>query len=137
MENTAKAIMASVDYRLSPEHRLPVAYNDAMEALRLRAIEEENGVEALKIQGLILCQALFGDTKRTGSELRPENNPFIPLCVTSTDLMWELALPIGANRDHEYFNPRAGNVVEKLDKMREHGWRVLVSGNGGDRSLHS
>ncbi|KHN23052.1 Carboxylesterase 1 [Glycine soja] len=103
----------------------------------LRAIEEENGVEALKIQGLILCQALFGDTKRTGSELRPENNPFIPLCVTSTDLMWELALPIGANRDHEYFNPRAGNVVEKLDKMREHGWRVLVSGNGGDRSLHS
>ena len=94
-------------------------------------------MEALKIQGLILCQALFGDTKRTGSELMPENNPFIPLCVTSTDLMWELALPIGANRDHEYFNPRAGNVVEKLDKMREHGWRVLVSGNGGDRSLHS
>lgn len=62
--------------------------------------------------------------------MRLENNPIIPLY--RTDLMWELALPIGVERDHEYCNLRAGNWVEKLVKMKEHGWRVLVSGNGSD-----
>ncbi|CAJ1952585.1 unnamed protein product [Sphenostylis stenocarpa] len=165
MANTAQAIVASVDYRLAPEHRLPAAYDDAMEALRwigksedewlrqyadyskcyvtgnsagasiayhagLRAIEEVNDLEPLKIQGLILRQPFFGGTQRTESELRLEHNPLIPLCVT--DFMWELALPIGADRGHEYCNVRAGNGVEKFDKMRELGWRVLVSGTNGD-----
>ncbi|RDX82788.1 Carboxylesterase 1, partial [Mucuna pruriens] len=98
----------------------------------VRATEEANDLEPLKIQGLILRQAFFGGTQRTESELRPESNPFTPLCVAVTDLMWELALPIDANRDHEYCNFRTGKGVEKLDKMRELGWRVLVSGNGGD-----
>ncbi|TKY45086.1 Carboxylesterase 1 [Spatholobus suberectus] len=165
MANTAEAVVASVDYRLAPEHRPPASYDDAVEALRwigrsqdewltqyadyskcylmgnsagatiayhagLRAAEVVNDLEPLKIQGLILRQPFFGGTQRTKSELRLEHNPLIPLCVT--DLMWELALPIGADRGHEYCNLRAGNGVEKLDKMRELGWRVLVSGNGGD-----
>ncbi|WVZ14079.1 hypothetical protein V8G54_011645 [Vigna mungo] len=163
--DSAQAIVASVDYRLAPEHRLPAAYDDGAEALRwigncedewlrqyadyskcylmgnsagatiayhtgLRAVEEVNDLDRVKIQGLILRQPFFGGVQRTESELRLDNNPLIPLCVT--DSMWELALPIGADRDHEYCSVRAGNGVEKFEKMKELGWRVLVSGNNGD-----
>ncbi|KAL2334556.1 hypothetical protein Fmac_015769 [Flemingia macrophylla] len=194
MANAAEVIVVSVEYRLTPEHRIPAAYGDAMEALRwigrsqdewltqcvdysmcylmgssagppsltmqvterrsyiqtcqkimeamyvlghdkfvltgLRAIEEVNDLEPLKIQGLILRQPFFGGTQRTESELRLENDPIVPL--RASDMMWELALPIGADRDHEYCNLRAGNGVEKYEKMKELGWRVLVSGNGED-----
>ncbi|WVZ14380.1 hypothetical protein V8G54_011946 [Vigna mungo] len=193
--DSAHAIVASVDYRLAPEHRLPAAYDDGAEALRwigncedewlrqyadyssvilweialeklslitqlqcvngvdqhgelvenlrkekegtefcflasLRAVEEVNDLDRVKIQGLILRQPFFGGVQRTESELRLENNPLIPLCVT--DSMWELALPTGVDRDHEYCSVRAGNGVEKFEKMKELGWRVLVSGNNGD-----
>ncbi|KEH26541.1 putative carboxylesterase [Medicago truncatula] len=166
MAETVEAVVASVDYRLAPEHRLPAAYDDAMEALSLirssddewltkyvdfskcflmgnsaggtiayhaglRVVEKMNDLEPLKIQGLILRQPFFGGTNRTESELRLENDPVFPLCVS--DLMWELALPIGVNRDHEYSNLRVGNGVdEKLAKIKDHEWRVLVSMNGGD-----
>lgn len=87
-------------------------------------------LEPLKIQGLILRQPFFGGKERTKSELKLENDPILPLCVT--DLMWELALPIGVDRDHEYCNLRVGNGLQKFDNIRDVGWKVLVSGNGGD-----
>jgi acetyl esterase/lipase len=166
MADTVEAVVASVDYRLAPEHRLPAAYDDAMEALSLirsskdewltkyvdyskcylmgnsagatiayhaglRVVENVNDFEPLKIQGLILRQPFFGGTNRTESELRLENDPDFPLCVS--DLCWELALPIGVDRDHEYCNPMVEiDVDEKLDKIKDQGWRLLVSVNGGD-----
>nr|ACJ85261.1 unknown [Medicago truncatula] len=166
MADTVEAVVASVDYRLAPEHRLSAAYDDAMEALSLirssqdewltkyvdyskcylmgnsagatiayhaglRVLEKVNDFEPLKIQGLILRQPFFGGTNRTESELRLENDPNFPLCVS--DLCWDLALPIGVDRNHEYCNPTVGNDVdEKLDKIKDQGWRVLVSINGGD-----
>ncbi|KAI5444683.1 hypothetical protein KIW84_013095 [Lathyrus oleraceus] len=96
----------------------------------LRAVEVVNELEPIKIQGLILRQPFFGGKERTESELRLVNDRIVPLCVT--DLMWELALPIGADRDHEYCNLRVGNGLEKLEKIRDVGWKVLVSGNDGD-----
>ena len=154
MANDAEAVVASVKYRLAPEHRLPAAYDDAMEALHwiktsteewlrryvdysnryvmgnsagatiayhagLRAAVEVDHLEPLKIRGLILRQAYFGGTNRTGSELRLVDDPVFPLCVN--DLCWELALPVGVDRDHEYSNPTTGNGPEKLEKMREVG----------------
>ncbi|TKY45087.1 Carboxylesterase 1 [Spatholobus suberectus] len=163
MSATVGAVVASVDYRLAPEHRLPAAYDDGVEALSfirssneewlteyadysncyllgnsaggtiayfagLRAVDCE--LEPVKIKGLMLRQPFFGGTQRSGSEVRLENDEVVPLSVT--DLLWELALPVGVDRDHEYCNLRAGKWVGKLGRVRELGWRVLVSGNGGD-----
>ena len=96
----------------------------------LRVTDTVRDLEPLKIRGLILRQVFFGGVQRSESEVRLENNESFPLCVS--DLAWELALPVGADRDHEYANPRAEKWVGKLGRVRDLGWRVLVSGNGGD-----
>ncbi|KAF3433074.1 hypothetical protein FNV43_RR24176 [Rhamnella rubrinervis] len=162
------AVIASVKYRLAPEHRLPAAYDDSMEALNwirtsdddwlreyadisncyligisaggniayiagLRAAAEVDKLEPLKIRGLILQQPFFGGSERTPSEVRLENDAAFPVCAT--DLMWELSLPVGADRDHEYCNPTASGGSELLNKIRSLEWRVLVTGWDGDQLI--
>ncbi|KAF3963147.1 hypothetical protein CMV_012430 [Castanea mollissima] len=163
--NELRVIIASVEYRLAPEHRLPAAYDDAVEALYrikttqddwltkhadfsncfimgmsaggniayqagLRVAAEADHLRPLNIRGLILQQPFFGGTQRSESELRLVNDPTSPLCVT--DLMWELSLPIGVDRDHEYCNPTVGGGSKLLEKIRLLGWKVLVTGCDGD-----
>ncbi|KAJ4717193.1 carboxylesterase 1-like [Melia azedarach] len=159
------AMVVSVNYRLAPEHRLPAAYNDAMEVLHwiktaqdewiqkyvdfsccfltgesaggniayhigLRAVAEADNLLPLKIKGLILNAPYFGGVNRTESELRLGINPLSPLCAN--DLMWELSLPIGADRDHEYCNPTVGGGSKLLDQFKLLGWKVLVTGGNED-----
>ncbi|KAL5538540.1 hypothetical protein UlMin_045549 [Ulmus minor] len=163
------ALFVSVEYRLAPEHRLPAAYDDAMDAihwiksaagdddwlrnyadfsncflmgtsagsniayhagLRFAAESRSQRFSPVKIKGLILHQPFFGGTRRTGSELRSVNDPMLPLSVI--DLMWELALPIGADQDHEYCNPKVGGGSEVLKLVGLLGWRVFVGGSEGD-----
>ncbi|KAH6805785.1 hypothetical protein C2S51_030616 [Perilla frutescens var. frutescens] len=153
------AVMVSVDYRLAPEHRLPVAYDDGMEALHwIKTTDDEWLTEhadfskcflmgnsaggnlafhvafradqllPVKIQGVVLHQPFFGGAERTPSEIRLANNLVIPLHMT--DLAWDLALPVGSDRDHEYSNPMKRGV--EVDKVKTQGWKVLVTGYEGD-----
>ena len=169
LANDVNSIVVSVDYRLAPEHRLPAAYDDAMEAMHwiknqsddwlrnyadysnchimgssaggniayqtcLRVTAETNlnydYLKPIQIRGFILSQPFFGRTKRVASELRLSSDSILPPHVC--DLMWELALPVGVDRDHEYCNPTVGDGDGVLDRVGKLGWRVLVSGCEGD-----
>ncbi|XP_028768564.1 carboxylesterase 1-like [Neltuma alba] len=164
VENT-QSVVVSVNYRRAPEHRLPAAYDDALEALHwirtsedqwltrfadhsncylmgesaggniaynsgLRAAEEVDQLEPLKIKGLILVQPFFGGVKRTPSELRLANDTMLPVPVT--DLFWELSLPVGVDRDHEYCNPMAESGCKGIDEIDRLGWKVIMFGSYGD-----
>ncbi|KAI9072153.1 hypothetical protein K1719_045885 [Acacia pycnantha] len=165
MAHDLGAVIVSLNYRLAPKHRLPAAYDDAVEALHwiktradgwlsqyadysecylmgssaggnmayyvgLRVADQVKQLEPLKIRGLIPVQPFFGGVQRTGSELRLINDTELPLCVT--DMLWKWSLPEGADRDHEYCNPMAGEGPERVEKIRRRGWRVLVTGTEGD-----
>jgi len=162
------ALIVSLDYRLAPEHRLPAAYDDAVDALlwlRDQAQSIDTGtsdpwlrdhadfsrcfimgtsaggniaynlalrsldlhVEPLRIAGLILSQPYFGGVERTESEARSVDNRTLPLAVI--DVMWELSLPTGADRDHEYCNPLP--TIAKAKGLP----RCLVKGFVGDPLL--
>ncbi|XP_028768567.1 probable carboxylesterase 120 [Neltuma alba] len=97
--------------------------------LNVAAAVDEFG--PLKIKGLILHHPYFGGSQRTESEVRLANNPTLPL--SANDLMWELALPPGADRDHEYCNPmEMHDLRTRLDEIGRLGWEVILPACDGD-----
>ncbi|PIN00415.1 Arylacetamide deacetylase [Handroanthus impetiginosus] len=92
-------------------------------ALRLQEVE----TKPVKIAGVILNQPFFGSKQRTKSELKLATDPYFPLPVQ--DLLWELALPVGTDRDHRYSNPFMDKTMR--EKVKNLG-RCLVIGFGGD-----
>ncbi|XP_024996454.1 probable carboxylesterase 9 [Cynara cardunculus var. scolymus] len=91
----------------------------------LRVIDHD--ISPVTIAGIILCQPFIGGKKRTKSELKLAADVFFPLPVI--DVLWELALPKGTDRDHRFCNPLGDEQVK--EKMKKLG-RCLVIGFGGD-----
>ncbi|KAL8553142.1 hypothetical protein ACS0TY_001695 [Phlomoides rotata] len=142
------AVMVSVEYRKAPEHRLPAAYDDCLEALHwIKTTDEEwlikyadlsrcflmgssAGGNIVYNAGLRAETPFFSGVERTPSEMRSVNDAVLPLHVN--ELMWELALPVGVDRDHKYSNPMREPEYELLDMVKNEGWRLLVTVYRGD-----
>ncbi|PIN15454.1 Arylacetamide deacetylase [Handroanthus impetiginosus] len=97
-----------------------IAYHVALRVL-------DFDIRPLQIKGLLLNQAYFGGLKRTQSEIRLIDDPYVPLYIN--DVLWSLALPKNVNRDHEFCNPISGGTylgrVFRLPK-------VYIKGDFGD-----
>ncbi|KAF5748478.1 hypothetical protein HS088_TW04G00432 [Tripterygium wilfordii] len=159
------AVVVSASYRLAPEHRLPAAHDDALEALHwiktseddwlkkhadltkcvvmgtssggniayhacLRAAANVDDLRPMRIKGLIMHCPGFSGSERTESELRMAHHEYLPAAFF--DLVWELALPVGADRDHEYGNPTVNGGSKSLEKFKDLDWKVLVTGGDKD-----
>lgn len=162
MAAAVPAIVASLEYRLAPEHRLPAAYEDAAAAVawlrdgapgdpwvaahgdlsRCFLMGSSSGgnmafFAALRtggldlapatVRGLLLHQPYLGGVDRTPSEARSGDDVMLPL--EANDRLWSLALPLGADRDHEFCNPVKAMAPEALAGLPP---RCLVTGNLDD-----
>ncbi|XP_059651509.1 probable carboxylesterase 9 [Cornus florida] len=97
-----------------------IAFNAALRALDLK-------LQPLRFGGLIMNQPMFSGRNRTKSELQHATDDILPL--PALDLMWELALPPGTDRDHRYSNPMLDKPCR--EKIKSLG-RCLVIGYGDD-----
>ncbi|XP_073278709.1 probable carboxylesterase 9 [Primulina huaijiensis] len=97
-----------------------IAFNAAMR------IHDLN-LAPLTVVGIILNQPFFGGKARTRSELKLATDQYFPLPVI--DMLWELALPLGTDRDHRFCNPFED--IQVKEKLKSVG-RCLVIGFGGD-----
>ncbi|CAL5000170.1 unnamed protein product [Urochloa decumbens] len=161
MAAAVPCLVASLDYRLAPERRLPAAYDDAASALAwllggaartdpwvaahadlsrcyvmgsssggnmafFAGLRLVNSPSAAAVRGLLLHQPYLGGEERTPSEAASEDDAMLPL--EANDRLWSLALPKGADRDHEFCNPTKTMSPAALAGLP----RCLVTGNRGD-----
>lgn len=99
-------------------------------AVGLRSADSVADLNPLQIRGMILHHPFFGGEERCGSEIRLVNDQNCPPIVT--DVFWDLCLPVGVDRDHEYSNPTVGDGSKNLDKIGRLRWKVMVIGGDGD-----
>ncbi|GLU07474.1 hypothetical protein SLE2022_244310 [Rubroshorea leprosula] len=141
--NLCKAVVVSVDYRRSPEHRYPCAYDDGWAALKwvksrtwlqsgkdsqvyvylagdssggniVHHVAVRAAEAEVKVLGNILLHPMFGGQGRTESEKKLDGKYFVT--VQDRDWYWRAFLPEGEDRDHPACNPFGprGKSVEGL-----------------------
>ncbi|KAK6937470.1 Alpha/beta hydrolase fold-3 [Dillenia turbinata] len=149
-----RAVVVSVDYRRSPEHRYPCAYDDGWNALKWVStrrwlqsgrdgkvyiylsgdssggnIAHHVAVRASKcdieVLGNILLHPMFGGQERTESERRLDGKYFVT--IQDRDWYWRAFLPEGENRDHPACNP-FGPRGESLEGIKFPKSLVIVAG---------
>ncbi|XVE77714.1 hypothetical protein DITRI_Ditri13aG0085200 [Diplodiscus trichospermus] len=149
-----KAVVVSVNYRRSPEHRYPCAYDDGWAALkwvksrtwlqsgkdsRVRVclagdssggnIAHHVAVRAaeagIEVLGNILLHPMFGGQRRTESEKRLDGKYFVTL--QDRDWYWRAFLPEGEDRDHTACNP-FGPRGQSLEVLKFPRSLVVVAG---------
>ncbi|KAL9673575.1 hypothetical protein QQ045_029836 [Rhodiola kirilowii] len=99
-----------------------IAYHAGLRSVATAALNGD--LQPLKIKGLVLLHAFFGGVERSASELRIYDQ-----WSCGSNIRWELALPEGADRDHEYCNFNNGDKYEEeFEKIKKMGWRVLLVG---------
>ncbi|XP_042373778.1 gibberellin receptor GID1C-like [Zingiber officinale] len=148
------AVVISVDYRRSPEHRYPCAYDDGWAALewastqpwlhsgkdsKLRVflcgdssggnIAHHVAVRAaesgVEVSGNILLNPMFGGNRRTESEVRLDGKYFVT--IQDRDWYWKAYLPEGADKDHPACNPFGPNGA-RLEELPFTKSLVIVAG---------
>ncbi|KAF5749265.1 hypothetical protein HS088_TW04G01230 [Tripterygium wilfordii] len=88
--------------------------------------------KSISLRNLRLRDAIMSSYHHNEPEMN-QNLDSLRGDTAKNDLMWELSLPIGANRDHEYCNPTVGGGGKTLiDEIKRLGWMVLVIGSDGD-----
>ncbi|KAI7730351.1 hypothetical protein M8C21_025108 [Ambrosia artemisiifolia] len=97
----------------------------------LRVSEQVSALKPLEIKGLILHNPYFGGVERMDSEIRLASAQ-TDFTLSLSDAMWDLAFPVGANRNHEYCNPMIGGGLEGMGRVKAVGWKVLVAIRYGD-----
>ncbi|XP_021730184.1 probable carboxylesterase 120, partial [Chenopodium quinoa] len=157
--NNLNVLVVSVEYRLAPEHRLPAAYDDVLDALYW---VKENKDEWVSNYGdasrcILMGESVGGNIAYNvglrASVLTRELQPLVirglvliqPFFGGSNpnrvkygnlqkmvDFLWHLSLPLRANLNNPYFNPIFGGGSRNLDNIRGLGWRVAIAGCDGD-----
>lgn len=132
-----KAVIVSVNYRRSPEHRYPCAYDDGWNALKwvvsktwlrsgkdLKAhvylagdssggniahnVAVKAAEEGVEVLGNILLHPMFGGEARQEFEKKLDGKYFVT--IQDRDWYWRAYLPEGADRDHIACNPFGPNA---------------------------
>eukprot|EP00249_Psilotum_nudum_P014530 c24867_g1_i1 orf=233-1228(+) len=102
----------------------------------------------MKFQGLIMIQPFFGGEERNTWEKEVPSDVFVPL--HRSDLLWSLALPSGANRDHPACNPLSADspkledidmpsilvAVASQDMLKERGVRYFKELQKAGKKAH-
>ncbi|KAG6647705.1 hypothetical protein I3843_07G095400 [Carya illinoinensis] len=130
--STSKAVVVSVNYRRSPEHRYPCAYDDGWAALKwvksrtwlqsgkdskvhvylagdssggniAHHVAVRAAEEEVEVLGNILLHPMFAGQMRTESERRLDGKYFVT--IQDRDWYWRAYLPEGEDRDHPACNP--------------------------------
>ncbi|KAL6867487.1 hypothetical protein ACP4OV_015511 [Aristida adscensionis] len=90
------------------------SHNGASIAFRAALAAADEGVP---LRGVILNQPHHSGVARTAAEAASVDDRVLPL--PANDLLWEIALPVGADRDHEFCNPESMLAAVGAARLRK------------------